>query len=86
LFNISQLQIELLQDTESTLSCSGVCFPPLFYFQRDINIGKPYHACYGDILSLSKNILLMYGILALIHFSLLFISKQFFDKVYEKKV
>ena len=79
------MQIELLSDTEMNLNCQGICSSSLFFFTRGMSIGRPRHPCYFGIFSLNKNILMMIAILALIHFSLLSVSKIFLDNIYERK-
>jgi len=86
MFNLTQQKIELLSDTEANLQCTGICSTSFFYFSRAISNGRPEYRCYLYIFSLNKDTPMIYGVLALIHFSLLSISKLFLDKVYERKI
>ena len=70
-----------MQSAENNLNCNGICTNSLFYFVIDIGIGRPYYPCYGNILYLSKDIMLVFGVLTIINFVLIFTSRVFFDQI-----
>jgi len=56
----------------------------LFYFTGYIAQGRPDSPCYQSILDLSKNYMLVFGVLTSIHFALLILSRIFFDDLFIK--
>ena len=65
--------------SENNYKCNSICTSSMFYFIIDIDSGRPYYACYGNILDISRNVMLVIGVLSMGNFLLLFISRLFFD-------